>query len=115
MRSEITILAVVAILALVGLSMSSASTMTAAATNPGLACDGYWTYLYGVSDGGGLQCVNTTTAPKGGSYSGGGGELGSWGENKKIRKLGPTRGFTARELEQLKSRNAPPSLRYTGE
>jgi len=109
MRNEITILAVVSILAIAGLALSSSPTTTAAATNPGLACDGYWTYLYALQDGGGLQCVETTKAPTGGSYSGGGG-LGSWGEPQNIRKLGPTRGFTARELEQLKNRNRPAKL-----
>lgn len=109
MRNEVLVLAIVSILAVTGLAISGQSESTGMATNPGLACDGYWTYLYGLEDGGGLQCVNTYKAPKGGSYAGGG-ELGTWAEPQNIRKKGATRGFTKKELEDLKKRSVAPKM-----
>ena len=103
MRGEALVAALVAIVAISGLVLFSQGGLSGAATNPGLKCDGHWTYLYGVEDGGGLQCVETTVGPKGGSYAGGG-ELGSWPQPKAIRKKGPSKGLSAREIEELRGR-----------
>jgi len=103
MKGEILIAALVAIVAISGLVLFSQGNPSGLATNPGLKCDGHWTYLYGVEDGGGLQCVETTEGPKGGSYSGGGG-LGSWPESRVIRKQGPSKGLSQREIEELRRR-----------
>jgi len=104
MKHEVMMAAIVAIIAICGLVLVSSPSQTGAATNPGIACEGYWTYIFGVDDGGGLQCVNVSHAPVGGSYEGGGDGLGSFAEPRNIRKQRSSRGFTRNELEILKRR-----------
>ncbi len=110
MKHEVLIAALVAIIAVSGLVLVSTPSPSGAATNPHIGCAGYWTYVYGLEDGGGLQCVNASSSPVGGSYRGGG-ELGSWPEPQNIRKKQTGGGFTQQEIQQMRERAARGNVR----